>query len=322
MPIIFNRSKYGNLTPKLKEARTMSRWIELTTLGTGGAYPGENRFTASYAIRDWLGNIILLDVGEGTQHRLRQADIPLTRINTIAITHGHGDHINGLPGLLQSMYLNTRNIPLNIIAPKDVIKFIKDALEVEGNHLGFNINLYEISANGMLEIFNQKGDRLNIYWYPSCHSRESYCYTLEWNLRPRINIEEMKKHGIYPGPDIEKYFELEDNRMLIRINPFKISYTGDTKPCDNIVSCVKESNVIIHESTFSDDHQSEAEKFYHSTGRGAALSAKKSKASLLILTHISSRYEGFEAIEIEKQAKEEFKNTILTWDLAKYRFVL
>ncbi|AFZ71154.1 metal-dependent hydrolase, beta-lactamase superfamily III [Caldisphaera lagunensis DSM 15908] len=300
----------------------MTRWIELTTLGTGGAYPGENRFTASYVIRDWLGNVVLLDVGEGTQYRLRQADIPLTRISTILITHGHGDHINGLPGLLQSMYLNTRNIPLNIIASSDVIKFIKDTLEVEGAHLGFSINLYEINQEGKIEIFNQKGDKINVYWHPSCHSREAYCYTLEWNLRPRINVEEMKRQGIIPGPDVEKYIESNDDKMLIRLNPFRISYTGDTKPCDSIIKCIKDSDVIIHESTFSDDNEKEADQFFHSTGRRAALDAKNSRASLLILSHISSRYEGYEALEIEKQAKEEFKNTILTWDLARFRFII
>ncbi len=300
----------------------MSRWIELITLGTGGAYPGENRFTASYAIKDWLGNIFLLDVGEGTQYRLKQADIPLTRITNIIITHGHGDHINGLPGLLQSMYLNTRNIPLNIVAPGDVIRFIRETLDVEGAHLGFNINLYEVNLEGMLEIFNQKGDRVNIYWYPACHSREAYCYTLEWNLRPRINVDEMKKQGIYPGPDVEKYIESYGDTMLIKINPFRISYTGDTRPCESVTKCIKESDIIIHESTFSDENEKEADQFFHSTGRKAAINAKNSKASLLILSHISSRYEGYEAIEIEKQAKEVFKNTILTWDLAKYRFII
>ncbi|MDP8002624.1 MAG: MBL fold metallo-hydrolase [Caldisphaera sp.] len=303
----------------------MPRLIELITLGTGGAYPGENRFTSSYVIKDWLGNIILLDSGEGVQHRLRQADVPLTRINTILITHGHGDHINGLPGLLQSMYLNTRNIPLNIVAPKDVINFIKEALILEGSNLGFEIRLFEINSSyGNIEIFNQRGDKIIVYWFEVCHSREAYGYTIEWNLRPRVIRGEMEKQGIKPGPDIEKIVDnYEENQdILTKIKPFRLAYTGDTRPCEKVINGAKGSNVIIHESTFSEENSDEANQFYHSTAKGAAFIAKESNSQLLILTHISSRYEGFEAVELERQAKEVFPNSILTWDLAKYRFIV
>jgi RNAse Z (EC 3.1.26.11) len=95
----------------------VARLIELMTLGTGAALPSLERFTAAHLLRDWLGNVILLDAGEGVQHRLRQAGISPTKVEFIAITHGHGDHINGLPGLLQTMYLSGRTSKLTVIAP-------------------------------------------------------------------------------------------------------------------------------------------------------------------------------------------------------------
>lgn len=301
----------------------MSRWIELVTLGTGGAFPGERRFTSSHVLRDWFGNIILLDSGEGTQIRLSKASIPITRINAILITHGHGDHVNGLPGLLQSMYLNSRKIPLTIVAPKDVINFIENALILEGSNLGFEIRLFEIKGSGSMQLFNQRGDKLLLYWYETCHSRESYGFVLEWNLRPRINKAKMERLGIRSGPHIGKML-LNGNKedLLVRLDPFRIAYTGDTRPCKKVVDGIKKSDILLHESTFSEENRKEAEEFCHSTGKGAAEEAISVGAKLLILTHVSSRYEGYEAYEIEREARKIFPRSVLAWDLARFRFTI
>lgn len=286
------------------------RLVEFTTLGTAAALPSAERFTASNVVRDWMGNIVMLDVGEGAQYRLREAGVSLAKVDLIAITHAHGDHINGLPGLLQSMYLSGRTSRLTIVGPRQAIEFAR--VLIEGGEVGdaFPVQLVEVNGPVELEVGGQGRDRLVIRTFRTCHSIESYGYVLEWRLGPRLTREvagaEEARRAIEEGIGVEVP------------RPFRLAYTGDTSPCDDVINGVRGSNVLVHEATFEASMGDEAARYGHSTSVGAARVAREAGVKRLIMTHISTRYEGFEAYRLEREAREVFPSSVLAWDLARF----
>jgi len=180
----------------------LGRSVEVVFLGTSGGMPTQERGLPAVIVRDWTGFLVLFDVGEGVQYKMMNFGIPLSKIDVIAITHSHGDHINGLPGLLQTLYMLKRSRPLSIFCDRDASEFIKDVLEVERIPFSFAINIFEISGRGNYTLYKRGGDELTLYWRPSCHSIESYAFKLVWRLRPRIDVEKLKSLGLQPTPEV------------------------------------------------------------------------------------------------------------------------
>ncbi len=303
----------------------MVRNVEVIFLGTSGGVPTPERGLPSIFIRDWRGFGVLFDIGEGVQYKMIRYGIPLSKINVIAITHAHGDHINGLPGLLQTLYMLKRNRSLLIICDRNSSRFIREVLEVERIPFSFPIKIITIKGEGWINLYSIGGDELNLYWRPSCHSVESYMYKLVWTLRPRLNLDKLKALGIEPDVKIVKsLFEkgvVKIGSKIVRLSDVSkenvatsIVYTGDTAPCSNLEEFARKARLLIHDSTFDSSLEEEAHERGHSTAREAALLAKKAKAYLLILTHISARYRGSEASVLLKEARAVHENTLLAWD--------
>ncbi len=302
------------------------RNIEILFLGTSGGVPTPERALPSILIKDWNGYKTLFDVGEGTQYRMLKLGVSLTSINLIAITHSHGDHINGLPGLLQTLYMSKRTKPLTIVCDRWSSEFIKEVLEVERIPFTFPIKVVEIRGEGFLELYSIGGDSLTLYWRPSCHTIEGYMFKLVWKLRPRLRVDRMKELGIVPTPETIKKLLLVEGRIVIgkrvidltqvseRSREVSISYTGDTAPCKELIPFIKGSRVLIHDSTFDSALAEKAHERGHSTALDAALVARDSGVHLLILTHISARYRGSDVLKLIKEAKKIHKNVILAWD--------
>jgi ribonuclease Z len=289
----------------------LARQVELITLGTGAALPSLERQTAGYLVRDWMGNVVLLDAGEGVQQRLRQADVSPTKVEFIAITHGHGDHINGLPGLLGTMQLSGRKSKLTIVAPKYIADPIREMVEANKFEQQFPVEVIDVSGDeGSIVLSTQGRDSLALSWFRVCHSIEAYGYSLTWTLGPRLEspVEPLEARRLLQ----------EGGEGLKVIRPFKLSYTGDTSPCDSVVRGASGANVLIHECTFEASMQAEASQYGHSTSVGAAQDALRSGAGKLILSHVSTRYEGYEALQLEQEARSVFPNSILAWDLARF----
>ncbi|MCX8195889.1 MAG: MBL fold metallo-hydrolase [Acidilobaceae archaeon] len=297
--------------------------VELLALGTGATLPTPERFLPSFFLRDSRGTGVLLDAGEGVQVRMAQAELSPTSVDVIAITHEHGDHVNGLPGLLQSMQVNRREQRLVIVAPGSV------AEALEGAELGFTLHVVRASGRGEIEVWEHGGDRLTLRWFPVCHTVEAYGFSLQWSFRPRVDLGKLSSLGLKPGAWVKRL--LEEGRasvegVEVRLEDvaergggsIKVVYTGDTAPCSSVVEEARGARVLIHDSTFSSELSEEARERGHSTSEQAAEVAREAGVDLLLLTHVSLRYRGLEVRRLLQEARRVYNKSILARDLMKF----
>jgi len=295
--------------------------LGIVILGSSAAVPTKARGLPSIAVV-YRGSIILLDAGEGTQAALVRAGLSPLKVEAILITHLHGDHFFGLPGLLQSMGMLGRKTPLLVAGPRGLYSFLRQAFTASRWLPGYP--LY-IAAGGA-------GERISLPsgWtvktFPTCHTIESIGYRLEEPPRkPKLNIELLRKLGLKPGPYLSKLREgkpvtvkgvtLRPEQLLIQQPRTVIVYTGDTKPCSTVVEAARNATVLIHDSTFTSDMAREAYEQGHSTALDAAKTAAQAGAKLLILFHISARYDN--PTPLLNEARRYHRNTIVAEDMLK-----
>ena len=297
--------------------------MRLVFLGTGGSWPSKTRNVSSVAVK-MNGDIVLLDCGEGTQRQLFHSPLSFMRIKRILITHFHGDHFLGLPGLIQSMYLNEREEPLEIYGPIHTERFISGILSLGYFHPTFPIHLHDLSG----------GDRLEFEGYTVSTATvdhggaPSLAYRVEEHQRTgRFNKERALELGIPEGPLFGRLQRGEaidlDGREItpdMVLGPQRkgrsVAYSGDTRPVESLVELAKDCDVLIHEATLDESLEGKAESYGHSSSRQAAQIAKRANVRTLFLTHISPRYED-PSILLE-QASKVFPNTRIAADLDEY----
>lgn len=311
----------------MEEKGQLMTKLEVIFLGTGGSIPTKNRGLSSVAIRR-ESELLLFDCGEGTQRQMIQTGVGFQRKAKIFITHMHGDHVLGLPGLLQTMSLMGRTKNLEIYGPKGIMNFVTAINQTVRFKLTFSIDIYEIEKG---KICDEK--EYSVHAVESNHIDLSFAYSLTEKLRTgRFHKEKALEYGVPEGPLWSKLqsgesVTLSDNR-IIKPNMVlgsarkgrKIVYTGDTGPSEAIVDLAKNADVLIHEATFIDEMKERALKDGHSTPSIAAETAKAAMVKRLILTHISARYK--DANMLLQQAKEIFSNTELAEDFLKLRVPL
>jgi len=290
-------------------------------LGTGGSWPTIQRNVSSIAIKRG-GEIILFDCGEGTQRQLQKSEISYMQIKKIFITHFHGDHILGLPGLIQTFQLNDRKEDLYIYGPKGIDKVVDDVI-----HLGYFKPSYNIYSQELKEDDCVEFDGYKIKCIFVEHNVPTLAYCLEEDMRPgKFNKEKALSLGI---PEGHLFRELQKGK-IIEINGRKIApdmvlgerrlgkkivISGDTMPCNKLINFAKRSDVLIHDATFSSDMEEKAKEYFHSTAMQAAHIAKEAGVEKLILTHISPRYKN--AKSLEEEARKIFPNSYLANDFMK-----
>jgi len=297
--------------------------LQITFLGTAASIPTPNRALSAVAIKR-EGKIILFDCGEGTQRQMIRAKIGFNRKTKVFITHMHGDHVLGLPGVLQTMSLLGREKPLEIYGPPGIKAFLEAVVQTVRFYLGFQVKVYEIADEG--KICNKKDYEMYAVW--ADHPGPALAYALIEKPRPgRFHPERAVSLGIPKGPlwsmlQHGHEVELPDGRKIRPeevIDPprpgRKIVYTGDTAPSDKIVKLARGADVLIHEATFADDLTDRAIEEGHSTASQAAEVARKAGVKLLVLTHISSRYE--DPTILLEQARRVFPNTYVAEDFMK-----
>lgn len=297
-------------------------------LGTGGGVPTPKRgLPAILILRE--GEQILFDCGEGTQRQMLVADCGFHRKMKIFITHMHGDHVLGLPGLLQTMALLGREKKLEIYGPPGIRDFLECIQKTVQFVLTFEVQTHEIGKAGVVceeeEYFVQAG------WAE--HAVPSLAYAFVERARPgRFHPEKAKALGVPEGPlwgrlQRGQKVRLPDGQIVkpeqVVESPRKgrrIVYSGDTKPFKNLVKLAKGADLLIHDATLDDELHERAKEYGHSTPCQAAETARKARVKGLVLTHISARYE--KANVLLKQAKRIFPNTIVAKDFMKMEIPL
>ncbi|MED1672621.1 ribonuclease Z [Pallidibacillus thermolactis] len=300
--------------------------MEITFLGTGAGMPAKNRNVSSIALKHLEnGSIWLFDCGEATQHQILHTSIKPRKISKIFITHLHGDHIFGLPGLLGSRSFLGGTEPLTIYGPKGIRDFIEVSLSVSQTHLNYNIEIVEFEGHCVFDLGHIIVESRLLE-----HAIPSYGYRIVEKDKPgMLLVDKLKDIGVPPGPQYQllkngETIELEDGRRINGkefLGPDKkgrvVAILGDSRPCENAVELAKEADLLIHEATLDKSLEKTAHEFFHSTTHQAAQIAKKAQVKKLIITHISSRYEKQEWVRLEQEAKEIFSNTIIAEDFKK-----
>lgn len=303
--------------------------ISIIFLGTSAGTPSKSRWLPSILIHDER-NYILLDVGEGTQYRLLQIGLNVHKITHILITHLHGDHVFGLLGLIASMTLLNRVKDLIVIGPVGIQEMLNANIKFLGS-LPFKLNVIETNPDDkVLEVYKQ-GD-LCIKATSTKHTCNSIAFSIEWKvpigkfkpekaikLKVPIKYWKLLQYGEVIKLENGRIIKPEDVIEITNRGFVRIVYTGDTAPCENIIKLARDADILIHEATFSRDENAKIIwNQGHSRTIDAAEIAKKANVKLLILTHISTRYEGLESKLLE-EAKEIFPNTLIAYDLMKIR---
>ena len=291
--------------------------MEIIFLGTSGMHPTKERNLFSVLFR-YKSENILIDCGEGTQRQLRMINIPSTKTNKILLTHLHGDHINGLPGLLQNLQANQYSKDLEIYGPVGLKKLMYHIFEIAGLRMRVKINEIKSGIIYKSKDFYVEAKELQ-------HSSKVYGYSFTEHDKRKINMNYLKKFNLkrhvllgnlQKGKDViynGKKIKAKDATILVKGR--KLSLITDTVYCDNCIKLAKDSDLLVCECTFSKELKDKAKAFKHLTSEDAANIAKKSKSKKLILTHFSQRYKDTE--RLVKEAKKIFKNTVDAKDFMK-----
>ncbi|MEM3608816.1 MAG: ribonuclease Z [Candidatus Bathyarchaeia archaeon] len=297
--------------------------LRVIFLGTAGSVPTTKRSLPAILIQR-KGEQIMFDCGEGVQRQMIKAKAGFHKKMKIFITHMHGDHVLGLPGLIQTMALLDREKRLEVYGPAGIKNFIQGIRDTVQFALTFPIEIYEINDIGV--VCEEDEYTVNATW--ANHVIPSLAYALVEKPRPgKFYPEKAKKLGVPEGPlwsrlqhghavksSNGKVVKPEDVTGPPRLGR-KIVYTGDTRPFENLAEFAAYTDLLIHDATLDDSLAEKAEEDGHSTPSQAAENAKRAKAKQLILTHISARYD--DADVLLKQAQKIFKNTQVANDFMK-----
>ena len=296
--------------------------IDLLLLGCGGSMPMPNRFLSAVLL-SYKGRKILIDCGEGTQVSMRMVNTGFKTIDIICITHIHGDHIVGLPGLLGTIWNSGRTEPLTIIGPEGITDTV-NKLRVIANYLPYEINIIE-NPKGIFNINDEyPGWNTQISTLELDHSSPCIGYSFYFQRQPEFDVEKAKKNNV-PKTLWSRLQKNEEKISLDGIeytsdmvlgkerNGIKVSMTTDTRPIKEIPDFIKNSDYFICEGTYGcDEDLPKAIKNKHMTFREAAKLAKDGNAKNLLLTHFGTAMDEPELYL--NNATEGFENTIIGYD--------
>lgn len=300
--------------------------MELLFLGTGSGVPSKQRNVSSLALKllDERNSIWLFDCGEATQHQILQTTLKPRKIEKIFISHMHGDHIFGLPGLLSSRGFQGGKERITIYGPPGIKGYVLSSLKYSGTYLNYPINFIEFKEPGVL--FDDKQFKVTVGKLK--HGLPSYGFRIEEaDHEGTLDAEKLKELNIPPGPIYGKIknketVELEDGRIINGqdfVGPKQkgrvVTILGDTVEHPNSIELSKNADVLVHESTFSSKETDLARQYNHSTTTQAAQIAKKARVNKLLLTHFSSRYMYKDMKQLKNEARAIFPNTYLMNDL-------
>lgn len=292
--------------------------MQIIFLGTAGTIPTRFRNLPAVILRR-NGRIFLFDTGEGTQIQFIKASLSMHKISDIFISHLHGDHIGGLPGILQSLSLSKREKLLRIFGPEGMKTYINAIYDTMNFELTFPVEIIEVNSGTIL-------DERDFYvkCVPAEHKIETIAYGFFEKGRPgKFYAEKAEKLGIpkYLWKKLQAREDVIANNKIVKpedvLGPErpgrKIVYAVDTRPCESVLNLSKNADLLIHDGMFANVLQDKAIEGGHSTVLEAAELAKRAGVKRLILTHVSSRYPNTD--ELLNEAKEIFPNVEIAQDL-------
>lgn len=299
--------------------------FELTILGTSGAVPAYGRFCSAVFLRSETTDI-LIDCGEGTQMQLSAAGLGMGRCSTILISHLHGDHYFGLPGLLSSLALSGRTAPLSIYSPQHLRPRIKALFELDRFPMPYELTFETFRAESLAPLLSV-GD-LEVETFPLRHRTPTNGYLIRERERPaniiktkidQYDIPWQAIAGIKEGAN----FILADGTAILNEELVteaaasrSFAYCSDTLYFPELAGYVRDVDLLYHEATFLSDLEEDALKKGHSTAAQAAMTAKDAGAGQLVMGHFSTRYPDVSGHETE--ARTIFKKSKAARDLNRF----
>jgi len=276
--------------------------MEFTFLGSSAGTPTRSRNVSALALgpngpKPWY----LVDCGEGTQHQLLRSRYSVMQLKAIFITHIHGDHTFGLPGLLTSASMLGREEPLDVIAPPQVQTFIRAAVENSDSSLSFDLNF----INSEAPEFHWEDRYFSVSTVPLSHRVPCHAFVFtERNIERQLQQEKLQADGIEPGPEwgeLQKGKDvlLPDGRLLkaddytqIARDPRRIIVAGDNDTPERLTDACQDAHVLIHEATYTQEVSERVGPWpQHSSAEQVARFARQVQLPNLVLTHFSSRYQ-------------------------------
>jgi ribonuclease Z len=289
----------------------------VTFIGTAASVPSASRGTSASLVARG-GERWLIDCGEGTQRQLLRSGLGLVDLDLILLTHLHGDHYLGLPGLIKTYGLRGRERPLRLGGPRGLLR-LWDQLRVVVGRTPFPVELEEWDPGA---VWDTDGGRIEAF--PTEHTIDSYGYVLIEDDRPGVfDVEAARALGVPFGPlygQLQRGNEitLDDGRTVRPSEVMgdarhgrRVVFTGDTKPCATTLAVSRNASLLVHEATFVEEERDRAAETGHSTAAQAAALAREADVELLALTHISTRSH---PREIRKEAEAEFDRVVVPRD--------
>ncbi|MFH1592116.1 MAG: ribonuclease Z [Candidatus Woesearchaeota archaeon] len=292
--------------------------MEVTFLGTSAMVPTRNRNHPGVLLT-YGGENILIDCGENIQRQLRIGGVSPAKITKLLVSHWHGDHVLGIPGLIQSLSASDYQRTLEIYGPersKNFMKKIVSAFLLKGK-IDFVVN--EVKG----KFFENEDFVLEAYLMK--HTVPCLAFSFIEKDKRRVNVGYVKKFGLERHPllgELQKGKDIFYNGKKIKAKDAtiikkgrKVTYITDTEFIAGCIKVAKDADLLVCEATYSKELEEKAREYQHLTAEQAAEIAKKAGVKKLVLTHFSQRYKSVG--KLEKEAKEVFKNTFISKDFMK-----
>ena len=294
--------------------------MEITFLGTSCMQPTKER-NHSGVLLSYNKENILFDCGEGTQRQMRVAGIKPAKTTRLCISHWHGDHVFGIPGLLSAMGADQYSEKLHIYGPKGSKKYMEHLLQSFAAKGIVDHEVKEVSSGIVFET-----DEFTLVCEPLKHSTPCVGYSLIEKTKFRIDVAKAKKLGL-EGHILGKLQQGEDvvhlgrkimaGEVTYAVPGKKVTVFGDTMPCEGADKLAKDADLLISEGTHLDEIRHKTEKAMHLTVKQAALIASENNVKKLIITHISPRYKS--DADIISEARDYFDNSVVAKDFMKVK---
>jgi ribonuclease Z len=301
--------------------------LSIIFLGTGGSWPTIKRNVSSLAVKRG-SEILLFDCGEGTQRQFQKSNLSYMQVSNIFITHFHGDHFLGIPGLVQTMQLNDRDKPLHLYGPKGIEKLADQLLT-----LGYFRPSYEIIAHELEHGEDVPFEDYSVQVLKVKHNVPALAYCVQEQQRAgKFNKPKALELGVPEGPLFSK---LQHGQTVTLKNGEKITpemvlgqsrkgrkivISGDTTPTEGMIAFSKDADVLVHEATFDSQLADIAKEYGHTTAAQAADIARNAGVEKLFLYHISPRFLDYRIIE--NDARKIFPHSFVAKDFQEVEIQL